>query len=545
MITLRHLYEAILLKEAAEEDGDTGPSVDFYNKLTSPDFQSADTFPVKMPFKIDNKKVDVVVPIKLEMGNIEKEVEQYLSAPPQLKKQFDSYAYWYDNFNKLIFDNIGENDACLFLAACAFCSANTALDQNILEAAKLFTAVKTDFETPEGRKMLSELSTFLKDNMDNATLARLKPYVDRGSAYASILSPKRDYKGGTVQQGARKGQEDVFSEVTVSNAKIPNFNSFIKYYLAHNGKVTKAELMKDFSEGRFGVGGTKVGSFFMNLVAPGYRWKGKMDPATIDRWMIRVFFDKPLEKIVREDVHDWILEIVNRNPVKAGKKDTQLDLDNKKSKQLIAAEDKIINTAVMQLFGTESVRQNLVKILNTEADKMGLTSYQLQALAWVNIRVRYKEPAAKFARFEDVMHYSHEAANGIAGFDAGLGNSIVRTIKILASGPRFKFKDKQDVVDTITNRDKYENVYVLPPKNDVEEKKQQKALMAAERWGKIRIAVSEHGTSADVFDMGVSKKSPVHHITGQDRKDTLKQALSWILTYSPTIPEPKSSQPTG
>lgn len=504
---------------------------DFYQKLTSPEFKSKGTFPVKIPFRIDGKKIDVVIPIDLKMDTIENEVKEYLTAPPEVKTKFDTYAFWYDNFNKLIFSSMAESDACLFLAATAYCSANTALDQNILEAAKLFEAVKADFTSEEGRKMLAELSSFVKDNMDNDTLQKLKSYVDRGSAYAKLLTPKKDYKGGTVAAGARKGQEDVFSEVTVSNAKIPNFNLFVKYYLEHNGKVTKKEIMDDFKDGKIDIGGTKISSFFMNLVFPEYRWNDQLNPATIDRWMIRVFFDESIEQLVTHDIHDWIVAITEKQGVRVGKKDTQADLDEKRRKALMANEKKITQAAIMQLFGNDIVRQNLVKILHEEASKMGLTSYQLQALAWVNIRIRYKEPAAKFAKFEDVMEFAEEAARQIMKLNPDT-NRVVNTIKTLASGPRFKFKNPQDVVDTIANRDRYENVYHLPPKNDVEQKKQQKALMANENWRNMRVAVRD-GRTADIYDLAVSGKKPMQSFSADDRKSALTQALNWILSYNP------------
>lgn len=505
---------------------------DFYQKLTSPSFKPKGTFPVKIPFRIDGKKIDVVIPIDLKMDEIEREVKEYLTAPPEVKKQFDAYAYWYDNYNKLIFSSMPEADACLFLAATAYCSANTALDQNTLEAAKLFEAVKADFATEEGRKMLAELSSFVKDNMNNEVLQKLKSYVDKGSAYAKLLAPKKDYKGGTVAAGARKGQEDVFSEITVSNAKIPNFNLFVKYFLAHNGRVTKKEIMDDFKDGRIDIGGTKISSFFMNLVFPEYKWNDQLNPATIDRWMIRVFFDKSVEQLVTHDIHDWIVAVTDRQSIKVGKKkDTLDDLDVKRGKALAANENRITQVAIMQLFSNDNVRQNLVKILNDEASKMGLTAYQLQALAWVNIRVRYKEPAAKFAKFEDVMEYAEEAARQIMQLDPNV-NRVINTIKTLASGPRFKFKNPRDVIDTIENRGRYENVYHLPPKNDVEQKKQLKAQMANERWANIRVAVRD-GRTADVFDLAVSGRKPLKSFSGDDRKSALTQALNWILAYNP------------
>jgi hypothetical protein len=517
----------------------TGP--DFYNQLVSPEFKSRDTFPVKLGFNVDNKSVEVVIPIKLEMGNLKKEVDDYLKAPPELKQKLDTYAYWYDNFNKLIFENMGETDACLFLAACAYCSANTALDQNILEAAKLYKAVTEDSKTPEGIAMLGQLSSNVKNNMDTKSLEYLKTFQDKGSSYADLLVPKKDYKGGKVSQGARKGQDDVFSEITVANAKIPNFNLFVKYYLANRTKINKEQLYKDLQSGVLKIGGTKINSFFLNLVFPGKKWEEQIDPATVDRWMIRVFFDKPLQRMVEEDVSDWIQYLSSEDDGEeigevAGKpkkpKKPKLSPAEaavaKKIAQLKKKQDGIVNKIVMKLFGDDVVRQNLVKILHEEAQKVGLTSYQLQALAWVNIRIRYDEPAAKFAKFEDVMAYAQDAAKNIMSINPDT-NSVMNTIKILSSGPRFKFKDPQTVVDTIENAGKYEKVYFLPPKI----KKPAKNKGPEIDYTKMKVALI-NDTSADIYDLSVSKKKPVHTIQSTDRKSTLSQSLKWILSYNPT-----------
>ena len=508
----------------------SGP--EFYNRLTDPSFKPKDTFIVRLPFVVDNKKVDVQIPIKLEMDNLKHEVEQYLEAPPALQKKFDAYAYWYDNFNKLIFQSMSESDGCLFLAAAAYCSANSALDQDILEAAKLFSAVKHDMALPNGPAMLEDLSTHVKDNMNNETLAYLRSYQNKGSEYADLLAPKKDYRGGTIPQGARKGQEDVFSEITVSNAKIPNFNLFVKYYLAHQGNVTRNKLFNDLKDGVIKIGGTKINSFFLNLIFPGYKWNDKIDPVTIDRWMIRVFFDKPIEKLVEEDVTDWIQHLTDQTKIVTGKKDNEETILKKKVAALEKNKAKIIDTAIMQLFGNDEVRQNLVKILNDEAKALHFTAYQLQALAWVNIRIRYREPAAKFAKFEDVMDFAKDAAKGILNLDPNV-NDVLNTIRTLASGPRFKFKDVQDVVDTIQNRDLYEKVYYLPPKNDVEEKANKKAAMDAKHWEYIKVALRDD-QHADIYDLGKSGKKPVQLVEGGSRRDVLAKALRWVLAYNPS-----------
>jgi hypothetical protein len=252
--------------------------------------------------------------------------------------------------------------------------------------------------------------------------------------------------------------------------------------------------------------------------------------------MIRVFFDKPLQKMVEEDLSNWIeylsaednaskeIDEATGKPKKPKLSPEEAAIA-KKAAQLKKKQDGIVNIIVMKLFGSDVIRQNLVKILHEEAQKVGLTSYQLQALAWVNIRIRYKEPAAKFAKFEDVMDYAQDAAKNIMSINPDT-NSVMNTINILSSGPRFKFKDPQTVVDTIENASKYEKVYYLPPKI-------KKPAKSKVDYKKMKVALIDDN-SADIYDLSVSKKKPIHTVQGTDRKSTLSQSLKWILSYNPT-----------
>jgi len=539
-MNLRELIEAVSGKE-------------FYNQLANPNFKHENLFKIKIPLKFlnpgKNIKTDILMKVPVDMSTIDRYVDAYINSTAKLKKKYDSYAFWYNNFNKLIFESMDESDACLFLAACAFASANTALDQNILEAAKLFSAVVDDFDRgPQGIQDLKTIIMTIKDNNSNENIAKLEQLVANGSYYAAMLAPKLDYKGGKVPQGARKGQNDIFSEITVSNAKIPNFNMFVDYYLKHDGKVTKEQVMNDLRSGVIKVGGTKINSFFMNLMDPDYKWRVDEDseevsPATIDRWMIRVFFFKPLVEIVDELIDAEIVVSDNDENIRIKDTDSPEQVQTKRDRSITAKRKKLLGTLIMNMFSDDTVRQNIVKILNTEAKKAGLNAQQLQALAWVQVREEFGEPHAKFAKFEDVMDYAKETTAKIFEMNKDLEfikvvgvpmknkfNDAIRTIHILAKSPRFKFKDPKDVTDTIANRNNYEKVYYLPPK-------EAKKAKSSEDWLMTRIALKDepqvslrdNNRAADIFILSGSKTEPVHQVRGKDRKSTLKAAARWIF----------------
>jgi hypothetical protein len=512
----------------------------FYDQLSDPNFKYQDMFKIDVPVKdiIKDKNIKTTIELKIPIDTtrIQRYVDAYIKPSAELKEKYDTYAYWYNNFNTLIFNSMQESDACLFLAACAFTSANTALDQNILEAAKLFAAVVSDYDRGSvGIEDLKYIVNNIKDNNTNENISKLEELVNRGSAYAAMLAPKIDYKGGQVKQGARKGQLDVFSEITVSNAKIPNFNMFVNYYIQRAGRVTKEQIMNDIRTGVMEVGGTKINSFLMNLIDPDYKWKvdkeGSLSiiPATIDRWMIRVFFYKPLSEIVDQFIEGGIISGKEDDPEKAAK-----EKQRGSEKITVEKKEKIMGSIIMALFGDDVVRQNVARILNMKAGQVGLNAQQLQALAWVQVREEFGEPKAKFAKFEDVMDYAKETTkkifeinediefiNSVGKPMKGRFNDAVRTINILSMSPRFKFKDPKDVTDTIENRNLYKKVYFLPPK---EAKKAKKPVT----WLQTRIALTDDEKTAQVFFLSVSKKKSVYTARGENRISTLRSAMDWI-----------------
>jgi hypothetical protein len=440
------IYELFInrIHEADEEDllleKDSG--VEFYQSLLSRQFEKKDLFRTKIPIEVLNPKkfsnpyaVSMEIDVPIDMTTIEKYIQKFIqamTADQELYMRYKKMANWYSDFNKLIFDSMSESDACLFLTAAAYCSTNTALDVNIIEAAKLFRAVKTDFNRGNaGQKLLDYIARNVNSIDDNKQVRKLKKLIGSNSSYLSLLSPKKDPTEG-----------DTVKEISVSQAKLTNFNQFVLYYLNNGGKIKKEQLVIDIKNGTLPVGGTKVYSFLINLIDPEVEWetietpevKGmKIQPATIDRWMVRMFFGKTLNELTNELVKE---KIIDTKPQ---------EIENFK------------NAVIMDLFKTDVVRQNIVERMNElilkYKEQTGLKAHQLQAFGWVMLRGDANVPSADFSSFEDVMNFTQKVILKIDQINPALhfiktkGEDIksktLSAIKFLSAIPRANVKSQE------------------------------------------------------------------------------------------------------
>jgi hypothetical protein len=460
---------------------------EFYDALSSKGFKRDELFDAQVPLqylKGDKKfKGDLHVKIPVDTHLLEKYIQDYVSANVELKKKFDVFAHWYDDFNKMIYGNLPASDASLFLAAVAFCSANTALDVNVLEAAKLYRAVMTDFKRGnQGKQVLKFIANNVKSVDDGNSIEKIERAMQSRSSYARMLAPKVDPRPIQIKKGRGKERKvvgekpDVFREITVSAAKLSNFNKFVLYFLKNDGKLTKEKLMKDLQSGKFDISGTKIYSFFINLVDPDFEWKvekgNAVQPATIDRWMIRLMFDEPINELVGELIDIGIIDSKDK--------------------------DKVMGAIAMKMFGKDEIRQSIVDLLNDYAKKHGMKAHQLQALGWVRIRNEYDRPEAKFKDFKDVMDYADATTDKIDEIDPqlhwiknigqkwkGKVNSVLKTLTTLDKTPRFKFSKPEEVVYSLQNRNNYEHFFTVLPK-EIKKKKSDSQVVGKFMFGKDR-----------------------------------------------------------
>lgn len=442
--------------------------MEFYNLISSQGYKKDELFRVKIPIESLNPrkfknayKIDLEIEIPIDITVMEKYINEYVTAiktNSKLKQKYQKMAYWYNDFNKLIFDNLSESDACLFITAVAYCSANTAVDVNIIEATKLFTAVKTDFNRGNiGKKILEYIANNINSVDNNKNILKLQKLVDSNSSYAQVITPKND---PTMEKSTSK-KEKIFKEISVSGAKLTNFNRFVLYFLKKNGKVTKRGLINDIKSGILSVGGTKIYSFLLNLIDPDFEWetiesdevKGtKIQPATIDRWMIRMFFQQPIKRAMEELVS---AEIVDGTP---------------------AAQKVFVESSIKILFQSDVVRANVVKIINEKVLKykkeVGLTASQFQAFGWVRIREDSGIPSAEFSSFEDVVNFTQKISQKIDKINPQLNfinsigneNKVLTAIKLLSNMSRPNMKDVPESEKSLENWLSYDTRYPMKDK---------------------------------------------------------------------------------
>jgi len=469
---LGKLSELFSKKFAVNEEDDylteAMPGKNFYNSLVSKGYSKDELFDVKIPVELltdrkrkKSRQIDVVTTTPIDVTMLDDFIEEFKKAKEEdaeLYQKYKKWSTWYNDFNTLIFGSLPETDGCLFLAASAFASTNTTLDVNIHEAAKLYKVVKEDWgKSNATRKAIAFIANNVNSIDDPKQLDSLKMLAASNSSYAAMLAPKRDMTDP-------KGKQ--IREITVSQAKLTNYNNFIRYFIRKNGKLSKAQIMNDLETGELTIGGTKVYSFFVNLIDPQYEWvavdgdeNAKIQPATIDRWMIRIFFTRPLRNLVDELQEAGVV------------------VDDRK------AQEVFISQAVKNLFDKDTVRSNVVKIMNEKLKEhnLDLKAQELQAFGWVKIREEAGVPSADFASFEDVVAFTEKISNRIDSINPELNfiknhgqdikdetRVVLSAINLLAKMPRFNFKDEQDIERVMKNWKEFEPSYKLDKKGGPE-----------------------------------------------------------------------------
>ena len=497
----------------------SGP--EFYKLVSSQGYQKEELFKIEIPIEmLSNTKfkkprtISIETEIPIDTSILRNFMDEYTKAREEngeLYQKYKKMAYWYTDFNKLMLDHLSESDAYLFLVAAAYCSSNTALDVNIIEATKLFRAVKIDFKRGNlGQALLRYLATNIANIDKQANIDKLAKIGQANSSFLQLLSPKKDPMTG-----------EQFREITVSGSKLKNFNDFIIYYLDHDGKITKDELITDIKTGKLPVGGTKIYSFLMNLVDPNFEWVevntsdfkgGKIQPATIDRWMIRVFFDKPLNIAMKELIKDGIVE----GDVKTI--------------------EKFKNVVIMKLFMSDMVRSNVVKLMNEvlkeNIEKHPETTlryaHQLQAFGWVRMRDKYDVPSADFSSFEDVMNFTEKTSDKIDQINPQLNfikdtgtevrNRVMTAIKLLSNIPRPKMKNAEETEKSIKHWLDYYATFDDKPKST-----------GPEHYKMYKYLITKPIKKDDSYtaDIKVSKKV-VHTVVGDTPNNVIRSAKQWV-----------------
>lgn len=504
----------------------------FYDSLISKGHVKNEIFDVKIPVEYlknagSNKarQSDVLTMVPIDSTLLEKYIREFKKAKETNAELYDKYkkwSNWYNNFHELIFGALPETDACLFLSAVAFASPNTSLDVNIQEAAKLYRAVKDDWRKSNvTRKALLFIVNNITTIDNQINIDTLKKLANSNSSYASMLAPKRE----THTQDQKQ-----IREITVSRAKLNNYNNFVKYFIENNGKLTRQEILRDLQTGKLNIGGTKVYSFFINLINPNFEWteidgdeNAKIQPATVDRWMVRIFFTRPLKNLI-EELQDEGIIIIN-------------DED---------AQDVFITEAIKNLNNRDDVRRAIVKLMNEKLEKykLDLKAQQLQAFGWVKIRTDFGLPSADFASFEDVVDFTKKISDRIDDINPELNfinnygqdvkeetRKVLQSINLLAKMPRFNFKDEKDIENVMKNWKEFEKEYELDFSN---KPKKPIAMRTGHSKQKRKFLFSPFEVAPGVWKTPIKSGGKVLvNVKGGSRNDVIKAATAWINKNKP------------
>lgn len=507
-----------------------GAGKKFYDSLVSKGYKKEELFDVIIPIELlTNKKlkksrqIDVVTKVPIDTSMIDEFIEEYKEAKEkdlELYQKFKRWSDWYVDFHNLIYNALPETDANLFLAAIAFTSVNTALDTNIFEAAKLYKAVKGDWT---GGNATREALKFIVNNINSIDSQKdidvLSKLANANSQYAALLVPKKDTTDSNQKQ---------IREITLSKAKLTNYNNFVKYFIKNEGKLSKEKILEDLKSGVLDVGGTKVYSFFINLIDPDFEWvsiddgEEKIQPATVDRWMIRLFFIRPLKKLVEELQEENVI------------------VDNKK------AQDVFISKAIMFLFTKDSVRSSIVKILNEKIKEYGLDlkAHQLQAFGWVKIREKSGVPSADFESFRDVVNFVKKISDKIDEINPELNfikntgekikqdvKDVIATINLLSKIPRFNFKNEDEIMRVIKNWKKFYPEYELNTnKGRVVLSVKSKSGSKKDRY----FLYPKEDAKSGIWHTPIKhNKKTIANVRGTTRAKVIKAAKDWINVNRP------------
>ena len=522
-----------LSEKKGSEFGENSPGTGkkFYDSLVAKGYQKSELFDVLIPVELltDKKRKmsrqkDLMTKTPIDITMLDDFIEEYKKAKEtnaELYQKYQTWANWYTNFHNLIYSSLPETDANLFLAAAAFASTNTTLDMNIFEAAKLYKSVKGDWV---GSNATRQALKFVVNNVNNIDSQKSIDILSRlGEAncqYAAMLIPKRDITDPKQKQ---------VREITVSQAKLTNYNNFVRYFIKRGGKVSKKQITSDLQSGILDVGGTKVYSFFLNLIDPDYEWvavagdeNAKIQPATIDRWMIRLFFTRPLKQLIQELQEN---EVVVED---------------------LKAQEVFISRAVMYLFGKDNVRSNIVKIMNDKLKehKLDLKAQQLQAFGWVKIREESGVPSADFASFEDVVKFTREISNRIDQINPELNfihdtgedvkdevRDVLSTINLLAKVPRFNFKDEKEIERTISNWKQFE------PERQLDKGKSPNVSLSIKKGqsaSKDKFLLTPVESEPGIWQTPIKHdKEILTTVRGVSRGNVIKVAKDWINQHKP------------
>jgi hypothetical protein len=227
-------------------------------------------------------------------------------------QQYKDGQYWYREFNKIFMGILGESDGCLFLAIFASYGTRLTVLQNSRRAIRLFAGVKHDVAVNKAlfEKFVATMgdpkhqsaerdklkaSNFTRTNTKGQEY-RIKPvgpyqdsysvmsHTDEGKEFESLKS----YQVIVDDMDAHMGNNFRILAQYIKNGYQFTQADFVRQL---EGGMDAAGRLKDKADDHYIIGGHKIMSYALNLLAPDMDFKGlPYLPVTVDTWMLTFLF---------------------------------------------------------------------------------------------------------------------------------------------------------------------------------------------------------------------------------------------------------------
>lgn len=415
---------------------------------------------ITSPIELLDRKIKRLI-ATIKIGPEKNKVDKYIPGiqlliptefPEKYREVLDEFkesAKWYNDIREIIESILEDEESSTLLAIIAITSAQNALANNILLGIDFYLSYKDDIQNRNQlfKKFFFDFipaaTTYIKQTNPQLGMSSLKSFLpyfsenfEKFEKYLQKDEGEDDKKSKSIKRTSQIIMTDVWDEdftnlklfqhfLKASESHIPSLYRFCKAMIeTSNGFMRKDKLISILKDtlkstgalkGDFLIGKYKIFNFALNLLTGGKNFSFDINnsgidyiPATIDTWMIRLFYQDLPEK----------------------------------EKHIMSNED--LSAIKLKVFGnTYNLYSYMHRKLNTWASQLDMHPEELQAILWVYIYCKHNNKQGKEYSFLSVLDESLEKVKA----------TINNEQKYLAETKDFLSKLKNTTLDSNAKQD--------------------------------------------------------------------------------------------